>query len=481
VNEATSVRLKTAEFFRFSAIILLVLTGPFSRADAQTITALWPFTGGSDGAYPYGALIQGTDGNFYGTASGGGASGSGTVFRISASGTFTNLHIFQGSDGMTPYGALAAGIDGNFYGTTYRGGASNNGTVFRISPSGTFTSLYSFGISIDGIRPQAGLVQGTDSNFYGTTEYGGASTNCFGGCGTVFRMSPTGSLTNLHSFSGRSDGSAPYGGLLQGSDGNFYGTTPVGGASNNGVVFWMSPSGTLTDIYAFTGIKDGGFPEDKLVQGSDGNFYGTTYYGGLTNFFNGQGYGTVFRISPSGNLTNLHAFNGSDGNFPEAGLVQGSDGNFYGTTSGGPPNSSYGSAFQITPSGTLTLLYTFNCCSYGTYPYAGLVQGSDGSFYGAIYSGGANGKGNIIKLTVPLNPPANQISAVQALGNNAYLSIPSVAGETYQLQFCTNLTSGAWSNVPGVVISNSIGALLTVTNLAGTSSPQGFYRFDVTP
>ncbi len=213
------------------------------------------------------------------------------------------------------------------------------------------------------------------------------------------------------------------------------------------------------------------------MQGSDGNFYGTTEAGGT------NGAGTVFRISPSGIYTTLYSFVGSpDGAFPEAGLVQGSDGNFYGTTLVGGTDNNFGTVFRISPCGIYTNLYTLvGSANEGANPFAGLVQGSDGNFYGTTGSGGTNNNGTVFMLSVPLNPPANQISGIQLAGTNIVLSIPSVAGETYQLQYKADLTSGIWSNVPGASVTNSIGALMTLTNFAGATQPQGFYRFAITP
>ncbi len=347
-----------------------------------SLSSLWSFTGASDGADPAATLVLGSDGNFYGTTSEGGTNGNGTVFRISSTGNLTNLWSFTGgSDGANPYAILVQGSDGNFYGTTSSGGASGNGTVFRISPSGSLTNLWEFTGGSDGASPYAGLVQGSDSNLYGTTSGGGASGN-----GTVFRISSTGNLTNLWSFTGGSDGASPYAGLVQGSDGNFYGTTYGGGANGNGVVFRMSPSGSLTTLWFFTGGVDGANPFfAALVQGSDSNFYGTTFGSGSGPSANG----TVFRISPSGNLTNLWSFTGgSDGASPYAGLVQGSDGNFYGTTSGGGASGN-GTVFGISPGGNLTNLWEFTGCGDGGNSYAGLVQGNDGNFYGTTYGSGS--------------------------------------------------------------------------------------------
>ena len=474
---------------------LVFLAGRTFNASGQTLTGLYSFTGAPDGDVPYAGLVQASDGNFYGTTFWGGTYDEGTVFRISPSGTYTSLYSFAGypTDGQNPFGELVQGSDGNFYGTTSGGGTSSCeyvnvpfpagdtvggcGTVFRISPSGNYTSLYSFGSSPnDGSGPSAGLVQGSDGNFYGTTYQGGTYT-----VGTVFRISPSGSYTSLYSFGTPNDGWLPIGGLVQGSDGNFYGTTRRGGTNapwegGPGTVFRISPSGSYTNLYAF-GINTqtccAFLPEAGLVQGSDGNFYGTTQFG--TN-----GYGSVFRISPSGSYTNLHSFTGSDGDQPFAKLVQGSDGNFYGTTFNGGSGGD-GVLFGITPSGTLTVVSSVGGhLNVGIYPYAGLVQGTDGNFYGTT----EYGNGHVYKLVVPLNPPPwpiNQITGVQPSGSDIVFGIPSIAGETYQLQFSSSMNPTNWVNVPGVSVTNSIGALLTLTNFGGAVGPQGFYRFAITP
>ena len=458
------------------AILFLLLAVHSGGAGGQTLTNLYWFgSQPTDGRHPSAGLVQGSDANFYGTTLEGGAGGCGTVFRISPSGSYTNLYSFTGgSDGGDPSAGLVQGSDANFYGTTLEGGAGGCGTVFRISPSGSYTNLYSFTGGSDGGDPSAGLVQGSDANFYGTTHGGGA-----GGCGTVFRISPSGSYTNLYSFTGGSDGGDPSAGLVQGSDANFYGMTSYGGNTNLndgegfGTVFRISPSGTYTNLYSFSGYpSDGVEPNDGLVRGCDGNFYGTTSGGEAC------GFGTVFRISPSGSYTNLYSFTGgSDGGWPWAGLVQGSDGNFYGTTLGGGA----GTLFRISPSGSFSNLYSFSLSFSEGYSPKQLVQGSDGNFYGITYYGGASDYGSVFRFSVPLNPPANQISAIQISSNDIAITITSVAGETYQLQYSDDLTDGTWSNVVGASVTNSIGAMLTLTNFGGASLPQRFYRFVITP
>ena len=451
----------------FVAFTPLVLAGQPGNASAQTLTILRLFGGRRyDGVGPRAGLVQANDGNFYGTTYEGGTSGNcsegcGTVFRISASGSYTSLYSFVGSpnDGYEPMAGLVQGSDGNLYGTTLYGGTNYGGTVFRISPSGIYTSLYWFGSQPnDGKNPGAALLQSSDGNFYGTTTAGGTK-----GRGTVFRISPSGSETNLYSFAGPpNDGDGPHAGLVQGNDGNFYGTTIAGGTYGYGTVFQISPSGSETNLHSFAGYSDGYYAEAGLVQGSDGNLYGTTEY-------------NVFTIGPGGSYSNLYTFGiqPNDASDCQAGLVQGSDGNFYGTTATGGIGG--GTLFRITPSGTFTILYSFGSQpNDGINPDAGLVQGSDGNFYGTALI-------SVFRFSVPLNPPANQISAAQALGNDLAISIPSVEGETHQLQFSTNFTSGIWSNINGVSVTNSIGALLTVTNFGGAVGPQGFYRFDITP
>ncbi|MGA2072391.1 MAG: choice-of-anchor tandem repeat GloVer-containing protein, partial [Terriglobia bacterium] len=377
---------------------------------AQTLTTLYSFcsqggTNCTDGAGPLAGVIQGSDGNFYGTTANGGAHdydfcangivGCGTVFKITPSGTQTTIYDFCAktacADGANPYGALVLGTDGNLYGTTRLGGATDNcpngcGTIFTITLGGALTTLHNFA-GADGANPYAALVQ--DGNFYGTT-YGGGTN----GSGTIFSITPGGSLTPLYNFAG-ADGANPYGGLVLGTDGNLYGTTLNGGTSGLGTIFSIAPGGSLTPLYNFAG-GDGANPAGGLVLGNDGNLYGTTLNGGT------YADGTIFSISLGGSLTPLHYFNLADGAGPWT-LVQGTDGNFYGTTQYGganaPPYCQHGSftgcgtIFEITVEGALTTLYSFGGTD-GLSPFAGLVQSTNGSFYGTTNYGGASA-GNI--------------------------------------------------------------------------------------
>ena len=403
---------------------------------AQTFTTLFSFDG-KDGGDPQGALIQATDGNFYGTTSGGGtgvctfSNGCGTVFRTTASGALTTLYNFCSlslcADGRAPEAGLVQATNGYLYGTTSGGGAGlctlagGCGTVFRITLSGALTTLYNFCSQsgcADGSGPAAGLVQAADGYLYGTTYAGGAD-----GGGTVFKITPSGALTTLYSFCSQTactDGENPQAPLLQATDGIFYGTASQGGANpgpfgtGGGTVFQITASGALTTLYSFCAevssdgeCTDGQSPVAGLVQATNGDLYGTTESGGPSNC--GNGCGTVFRIAPSGTLTRLYSFGGGgDGANPEARIIQATDGNFYGTTVYGGSRSK-GTVFEITPSGTLTTLYNFcpqtavEGCVDGKGPF-GVVQGTNGEFYGTTEGGGVNNDGAVFSLSTGLGP-----------------------------------------------------------------------------
>jgi uncharacterized repeat protein (TIGR03803 family) len=256
-----------------------------------------------------------------------------------------------------------------------------------VSAQPTFIPLYSFTGGNDGANPVAGLVQASDGNFYGTTYEGGTN-----GYGAIFRISASGVPTPLYSFTDGNDGAHPYSGLVQASDGNLYGTTYEGGTNGYGVVFRITTNGASKPLYSFTGGRDGGNPRGGLMQAGDGNLYGTTENGG-TNFD-----GTVFRISTNGALTRLYSFtDGHDGAFPEAALVQARDGNLYGTTFEGGTNG-FGAVFRITTNGALTPLYSFTNGHDGAYPAAALVQANDGNLYGTTEDGGTNLDGAIFRI-----------------------------------------------------------------------------------
>jgi len=365
---------------------------------AQTFGVLHRFNG-TDGASPFGGPIQYYDGNLYGTTATGGVNtcaygySCGTIFRMTPDGTLATLHSFDGTDGEYPTSALLEASDGSFYGTTSNGGVSSScsspygcGTVFEFTAGGVLTTLHSFN-GVDGFEPN-GIIRASDGNFYGTTSLGGTYGGQSQG-GTVFKITPSGTLTVLYNFCSRADcadGSTPFGSVLvQGGDGDLYGITDFGGALNAGTVFKITTAGTLTTLYNFgSQDADGLDPEGGLVEGSDGNFYGTATSGG-GNYSCPAGCGTVFKITPTGAMTTVHSFNGTDGEGPEGGLIQASDGNFYGTTLYGG-SSNYGTVFEITPAGTLTTLHNFRGTD-GSFPIAPLVQDTNGNFYGTTEYG----------------------------------------------------------------------------------------------
>ena len=300
---------------------------------------------------------------------------------------FSPLHDFLGTNfadrcSPTYSGIVAQGRDGNMYGTTSTGGAPkevNRGTVFQITPAGVLTVIASFpGDESQGWSPFSGLTLGTDGNFYGTTLFYGPPGGIF--FGSVFKTTPGGSLTYLYKFTGGTDGRSPTAPPIQGVDGNWYGTTQ-GDFSNPGTVYKLTPSGTFTTLHQFV---HGEQPKDPLVLATDGNFYGTTELGGTS------AEGSVFRITPSGTFTVIYQFDKTHGLAPYAPLIQGTDGNFYGTTTGGG-SALGGVVFKLTQSGNITVLYNFTQGTSPSVPYAGLVQATDGHFYGTTSQGNSTG------------------------------------------------------------------------------------------
>jgi uncharacterized repeat protein (TIGR03803 family) len=387
---------------------------------------------GTNPKNPDAGLVQATDGNLYGTTSFGGTiEENGTIFRIGSTGGLTTLFSFGDTNGNQPQGRLIQATDGRLYGTTEFGGANGgNGTVFRISLSGQFTLLFSFK-GTNGSRPQGGLIQASDGQFYGTTVAGGVGSDN----GTIFRINSNGVFTLLYTFpSNGRNGTSPLGSLFQHTDGNLYGTTSLGG-SGDGTVFRITLAGVFSSLVSFNGVNGSG-PAAGLVRGSDGNFYGTTQFGGATD------NGTVFRVTPSGALTSLASFAGTNGNFPLASLLASSDGFLYGTTSGDKSvggTNTFGTVFRVTQAGALTTLAVFNSTN-GASPLAGLIRGTDGNYYGTTFDGGPAGGGSVFRLA---EQPV--MSWARAGPGRLTLTWSSFSNGLYRVEFKPSLSVSAWS------------------------------------
>jgi uncharacterized repeat protein (TIGR03803 family) len=502
-------------------------------ASAQTFDTLVNFDL-TNGSYPFASPVQGTDGNYYGATSQGGNTscgypGCGTIFKITAAGTLTTLYSFCAQwpcpDGYAPQNVLAEATNGDFYGTTWQGGASNAGTVFKITPTGTLTTLYSFcpnnSTCPDGKEPAGTLVLAANGNFYGVTAGGGTESGPDGTGGTFFEITPSGKLTTLYSFCSQAncaDGGEPATGPIQGADGNFYGTTYVGGntgvfGQNDGCVvpgigpfylgcgtiYKITPQGKLTILHTFclqANCPDGAFPGygGGLVQAANGNFYGTTNQGGAevacaVSGYGNESCGTVFEITPKGTLTTLHSFCSEnpptcdDGFFPYGMLTQGSDGNLYGTTEGNHGGNgennlyTYGTVFEITPTGTLTTLHVF-CnqdppyCNDGSGPLGPPAQGTNGNFYGTASAGGtSNNYGTVYSLSTGLGPFVTTIPTAGNEGTQVSILGQGFAGSSVVkfggTQTAAVTLNGAY-NLIATVPAGALTGPVTVTTSGNT-------------
>ena len=468
--------LRTSAALMLTTLMLVVATstGAIGQTTFKTLLSFDQ----ADGANPR-ALVQATNGDLYGNTEAGGTHGDGTVFKITPSGTLTTLASFDLTHGALP-NRLVQATDGNLYGTTLEGGVGGYGTVFKITPSGTLTTLASFN-GADGFQPDAGLIQATDENLYGTTLAGGTH-----GLGTVFEITPSGTLTALASFNG-ADGSEPKAGLVQATDGYLYGTTAGGGASSNcsggcGTIFKITPSGTLTTVHSFD-LTDGANPWADLVPSTDGYLYGTTKGGGT------HGYGTVFKITPSGMLTTLHSFDYADGAYPYyTPLVHATDGNLYGTTFEGGANRD-GTVFKITPSGMLTTLHSFDNTD-GSELYAGLVQDTNGTLYGTTSTGGTHGFGTVFSLSVGLGPFVETVvpsgTGIQATSGKEGTKI-GILGQGFSSSSVvkfggTKATTIVLTGTTFITATVPAGALTgSVTVTTGTTTLTSPQTFDVLP
>jgi uncharacterized repeat protein (TIGR03803 family) len=472
-NPVTSV---TSAFAALSVV-------PVSAVGTQLAT-LHTFLGGADGYKPS-ALTLGTDGNLYGTTEFGGANHAGSVFMVTTGGLVTNVASFGGTTGFGPSGGVVQGPDGNFYGTTQFGGTNDAGNVFMMTPAqtrysmngngsivsyltSTLSNLYSFTGASDGDTPVAPLIRGSDGYLYGTTQFGGDF-----GLGNVFKISTNGAITNVYSYTGGVDDSVPTNALMQGADGNFYGVTQFGGTNAFGSVFQLTPAGVFSTVYSFTGGADGKFPNGPLVQGLDGSLYGTTRHSVFRGF---EFYGVVFKVATNGAFNLLYMLNSNDGHYPAAGLIQGSDGIFYGTAEFGGTDNNNGTVFYTTPGGgTTATLVNFDGFDDGANPETPLVIGADGALYGTTSTGAQFGRGAVYRLAVPMRPV---LVPGPRTGTNLLFTWNTVAGRMYQVQSSTNLNFSNWTNSGAAFPAP--GATVTITNSTITNG-QRFYRVMIVP
>ena len=443
--------------------VAFTIGGTGAGVRAQSFSVLYNFgTNNGDPLQPSfsGIIVQGRDGNLYSTAPKGGANGLGAVFKITPSGKLTVLYSFDGVHGSNPYSGLTLGTGDYFYGTTKAGGASGFGTVFRISTSGSLAVLHNFTNGQDGAQPLAPPVQGTDGNFYGTTSAGG-NTVCSGGCGTIYKITPSGVFTTRYQFDS-SHGQQPSAPLVLGTDGNFYGTTTWGGTGISckcGVVFKMTPGGKLNVLFNFNG-KNGSAPTAPLIQGADGNFYGTTSDGG--------GDGVAFRITPGGKIAIIcHMHAPETGSVPLGGLVQATDGNLYGADAGGggSDGNGFGTIFKLPLQGEASDIYNFDGTKAAE-PFVTPFQHTDGLLYGDTIEGGTgtdcdNGCGVFYSLDISLDA---FVSFLPPLSSGKVGKVIQIFGQGF-----TGTTAVSFNGTPASFTVKS-GTYLTATVPPGATT-----------
>lgn len=370
-----------------SATLWLVMAS--LSAKAQTFTIVHSFGAPNDGAYPSAPLLRDSMDNLYGASQGGGSFGWGTVFKIDPSNKERVLYSFRdGADGLIP--SISFLQSGTIVGTTYQGGFNLFGTVFKLNPEGNLTNLFSCCNPTEIGTFPGGVIQDVDGNLYVVALAGGDFSCSLTGCGTIFKLSGPSTATLVHTFGGEGgDGQNPNGSLLRDAAGNLYGTTLYGGTSGYGTIFKIVPGDIETVLYSFEGSGDGSFPSSGVYRDPQGNLYGTTASGGSHNF------GTVFKVTSSGEHLVLYDFNGSDGDQPTGGAILDPSGNIYGVTYlGGRHNK--GTVFKLNTNGDLTVLHDFSGANDGAYPESVLPM--NGTLYGVTYQGGTYNLGVLFRL-----------------------------------------------------------------------------------
>lgn len=431
-----------------SIMLCLALAIPALTQNQPTVTVVATFPGNA--LIPF-QLIQGAGGNFYGVTSLGGHRDLGTIFRMTPQGNLSRVFTFNGANGTRPQAALVQGRGGNFYGTTSQGGASGQGTIFKMSRAGTLQTLHSFvchqANCPDGDFPDTKLVRGLDGSYYGTTYVGGSADK-----GVVFRIGPHGSFVVLHSFGypTRKLGAYPRGPLLQASDGNLYGTCERGGAYGLGTIFMVTPQGQVKLFHTFGPLDtEGDGPAGDLVQGSDGNLYGSTEAGGANQ------WGTLFKINLQGDYQKIYDF--ASGSFLYfRSLLQASDGNLWGVFKG------Y-NIYVISTSGLL--VQNIDMLAQGVAPISALMQGSDGKLYAAGDDINHGDKIVILAIDAGLPPPAPSIAGFRPLSGTAGSEVV-ISGASY-----VGATGVVFNGVSAQFVVNASGVITATVPVGASSGP----------
>ncbi len=472
--------------FAFCAASAIFSAARTESSAQPKLTWVYSFDGqgAHGGANPgYGNLVQGSDGYLYGTTEVS-VGTEGTVFKISTAGKLKTLYVFctDGEpclNGARPLGGLSLGSNGKFYGSTSLGGSPGDGTVFQITTAGKFKWLYDFGTTTNGSDPWAPPILAANGLLYGTTSGGGSANE-----GTIYEMSTTGTNAASLSFVGK-NGIYPYARLIQAANGTLYGTTSEL-AAGNGTVFAVTENEGFKTLHKFNGAPGGGYLVGGLVQANNGTFYGTTTTGGAH-----LGGGTVFSITATGTFKTLYSFcaksSCTDGSAPTASLIQASDGNLYGTTYNGGANTTScdggcGTIFKITPTGTLTTVYNFCSlaeCVDGYYPEGGLVQATNGSFYGTTFYGGQSGSaGTVYSLSLGLAAFVKTVPASATAGATVMILGDNLTGTT-KVSFngiAAAFTVVSSTEIQATVPSGAATGTVTVDTAGGTLKSDGIFH-----
>ena len=468
IRRETGLHQPSAELW--STIVALIVGGTLllmpQAAFSQTITDIYNFTGTNASGIPlYVTPVQGRNGQLFGTTGGEGGTNYGTIFQLSTKGSLKQLFTFNNNTGAQPNAGLTLASDGLFYGTTGLGGSAGLGVLFKISPSGTYTSLYNFTGGSDGSAPGSPPIVGSDGNLYGTT-YGSSTT-----ASTVYKfVRASGTFSAIYQFS-QSEASGVIGSLVQDTNGNLWGTAYQGGTANCGSIFELSTSGTLLWNYSFPCQTGGANPIAGLTQAADGNFYGTTYYGGT------YGFGTVFKLS-GGVVSILYNFaSGNDGSYPVSGVIQATDGKLYGATQGGGGPQGQGTLFQITTTGAYKQLFVF-AGKNGEGPRSPL-QDTSGIFYGTTFEGGKYSEGTVYSLNMGLGPFVALVSYTGRVGSTVQIlgqGLTGTSGVTFNGVPATSFSVVSNTYMTAVVPVGATGGPVVVATPGGKLTSNKNYR-----